>query len=154
MSQDTLDTLIQSTVEGLGYELWGYDYRPHSENGLLCIYIESEKGITVDDCVAVSHQISAVFDVEDPIPSAYTLEISSPGMDRLLFTGKQYKAYIGKTVKIRTRIPLENNRRNFKGTIEELTEQEVTLKVDNEYYDIPFDAIDSARLQSGTKQGR
>ncbi len=150
MSQETLDTLIQATVEGLGYELWGYDFRPHSDDGLLRIYIESDNGITVEDCATVSQQISAVFDVEDPIPTAYTLEISSPGVDRMLFYPKQYPAYVGKTVKIKTRIPL-NNRRNFKGSIEELTDLEVTLKIDNEYYDIPFDAIEHSRLKSGPK---
>jgi len=150
MSQETLDTLIQTTVEGLGYELWGYDFRPHSDDGLLRIYIESDNGITVEDCATVSHQISAVFDVEDPIPSAYTLEISSPGVDRMLFSPQQYQAYIGKTVKIKTRIPL-NSRRNFKGSIEELTDLEVTLKIDNEYYDIPFDAIEHSRLKIGPK---
>ncbi len=149
MSQQTLENLIQSTVEGLGYQLWGYDYRPHSDNGLLRIYIESADGITVEDCATVSHQMSAVFDVEDPISTAYTLEISSPGMDRMLFYPKQYPAYIGKTVKIKTRIPL-NNRRNFKGTIEELTDLDVTLKIDNEFYDIPFDAIEHSRLKSGS----
>ncbi|MEE9304054.1 MAG: ribosome maturation factor RimP [Thiotrichaceae bacterium] len=150
MSQETLENLIQTTVEGLGYELWGYDYRPHSDNGLLRIYIESADGISVDDCATVSHQISAVFDVEDPISSAYTLEISSPGVDRMLFFPKQYQAYIGKTVKIKTRIPL-NSRRNFKGTIEELSDLEVTLKIDNEHYDIPFDTIEHSRLKSGPK---
>ena len=147
MTQNTLDTLIRATVEGLGYELWGYDYRPHTDNGLLRIYIESDNGITVDDCAIVSHQVSAVFDVEDPIPSAYTLEISSPGVDRMLFSPEQYQAYQGKTIKIKTRIPL-NNRRNFKGTIEKITDQTVTLKIDHENYEIPFDAIEHSRLKS------
>ena len=151
MSQEVLEKLIRSTVEGLGYELWGIDYRPHSDNGMLRIYIESgtesDEGITVDDCAAVSNQISAVFDVEDPIPSAYTLEISSPGVDRMLFYGEQYAPYIGKTVKLKTRIPLDG-RRNFKGTVDQTTEQAVTLKIDTELFEIPFDAIERSRLRS------
>lgn len=146
MAQEQLENMIRSTVEGLGYELWGFDYRPHSDNGLLRIFIDSGQGITVDDCAAVSHQISAIFDVEDPIPSAYTLEVSSPGMDRMLFTPEQYEPYIGETVKIKTQVPL-NNRRNFKGTIERLSETEVTLKIDNEHFDVPFDAIERSRLK-------
>ncbi len=147
MTQDILDNLIRSTVEGLGYELWGYDYRPHSENGFLRIYIESENGITVDDCATVSNQISAVFDVEDPIPTAYTLEISSPGIDRMLFTPEQYTAYIGHTVKIKTRIPL-NNRRNYKGILQATTAETVTLDIDHEIFEIPFDTIEHSRLKS------
>ncbi len=147
MAQKTLEKLIRSTVEGLGYELWGIDYRPHSDNGILRIYIESENGITVEDCAAVSLQISAVFDVEDPIPSAYTLEVSSPGVDRMLFYAEQYTAYIGKTVKLKTRIPLDG-RRNFKGAVEKVTEQDVTLKIDNECYEVPFDAIERSRLRN------
>ncbi len=146
MTQETLDPLIRSTVEGLGYMLWGYDYRPHSDSGLLRIYIDSEKGITVEDCATVSRQISAVFDVEDPIASAYTLEVSSPGIDRMLFSAEQYTPYTGETIKIKTRSPL-NNRRNFKGSLEQATEQTVTLKIDNEYFEIPFDTIEQARLK-------
>ena len=153
MLQEKLEKLIRSTVEGLGYQLWGYEYRPNLDNGMLRIYIDSEKGIIVDDCAAVSEQISAVFDVEEPITSAYTLEVSSPGIDRALFSAKQYKAYIGKTVKIRTRIPLDG-RRNYKGSIKSLTETEVTLKIDNEYFDIPFDAIDQARLKIANSIGK
>lgn len=146
MAHDLLDNLIESTVTGLGYELWGYDYRPHSDNAFLRIYIDSEDGITVDDCATVSNQISAVFDVEDPIPTAYTLEISSPGIDRMLFTPEQYQPYIGCTVKIKTRIAL-NNRRNYKGKLETVTDDTVTLHIDNETFEIPFDAIEQARLK-------
>lgn len=153
MSQETLEKLIQSTVEGLGYQLWGYEYRPHSENGLLRIYIDSENGIIIEDCAAVSEQISAVFDVEDPIPAAYTLEVSSPGIDRSLFHAEQYKSYVGEMVKIKTRIAI-NGRRNYKGNITDLTDTEVTLKIDNEYYAIPFDAIDHSRLKIAGSIGK
>jgi len=153
MSQETLEKLIQSTVEGLGYQLWGYEYRSHSNNGLLRIYIDSAKGIIVDDCAVVSEQISALFDVEDPISEAYTLEVSSPGIDRSLFNAKQYKPYLGEMVKIKTRIALDG-RRNYKGKITDLTDTEVTLKIDNEYYAIPFDAIDHSRLKIAGSIGK
>lgn len=153
MSQETLEKLIQTTVEGLGYQLWGYEYRPNSNNGLLRIYIDAEKGIVIDDCVLVSEQISALFDVEDPIPAAYTLEVSSPGIDRSLFTAEQYKPYIGEVVKIRTRIAL-NGRRNYKGKITDLTDTEVTLKIDKEYFAIPFDVIDRSRLKIADSIGK
>jgi len=147
MAQDTLNEIIVSTVEGLGYELWGVDFRPHADNGMLRIYIDSENGILVEDCAKVSRQLSSVFDVEDPIPGAYTLEVSSPGLDRMLYTPQQYEGYMGWVVKIKTRIPLDG-RRNFKGTIDALNETGVILKIDGELYEVPFDSIERSRLKS------
>ena len=147
MAQDTLNEIIVSTVEGLGYELWGVDFRPHADNGMLRIYIDSENGILVEDCAKVSRQLSSVFDVEDPIPGAYTLEVSSPGLDRMLYTPQQYEGYMGWVVKIKTRIPL-GGRRNFKGTIDALNETGVILKIDGELYEVPFDSIERSRLKS------
>ena len=75
-----LRTLIEPIVEGLGYGCWGIEYHPHPRHGLLRVYIDSANGILVDDCSKVSHQISGVLDVEDPIQGNYQLEVSSPGM--------------------------------------------------------------------------
>ena len=143
--QDKLNEIVKNTVEGLGFELWGYEYRPHTESALLRIFIEKEQGITVDDCAQVSRQIGAVLDVENIIPVAYILEVSSPGLDRVLFTPEQYLNYIGDTIKIRTRTPI-NERRNFKGSLERVTNDSATLKVDNQEFEIPFETIDRARL--------
>jgi len=129
----------------LGYQLWGYEYRPHSESALLRIFIEKENGISIDDCASVSRQIGAVLDVENIIPVAYILEVSSPGMDRVLFTPEQYQDYLGETVKIRTRTPIEE-RGNFKGSLLETNDSIVTIKVDNQEFEIPFESIDRARL--------
>lgn len=143
--QNRLNDIINNTVEGLGFELWGYEYRPHSESALLRIFIEKETGISVDDCALVSRQIGAVLDVENIIPVAYILEVSSPGMDRVLFTPEQYKNYIGDTIKVRTRTPIEE-RRNFKGQLKEINQNSITLEVDNQEFEIPFETIDRARL--------
>ena len=143
--QQELDTLIRSTTKGLGYELWGYEYRPQNESALLRIFIESDKGITVDDCSIVSRQIGAALDVEDLIPVAYILEVSSPGIDRVLFDPDQYQRYMNEQVKIRTRFPVDG-RRNFKGEIVAVTEEGVTVEIDNLDYDIPFDVVDRARV--------
>ena len=143
--QSALDTLVKKTVVGLGYQLWGYEYRPHSESALLRIFIEKENGISVDDCAKVSRQMGAVLDVENLIPVAYILEVSSPGMDRVLFTAEQYQDYIGDTIKIRTRTQIED-RRNFKGALIKASDSIVILKVDNQEFEIPFDSIDRARL--------
>ena len=143
--QTALDNLVKNTVKGLGYQLWGYEYRPHSESALLRIFIEKENGISIDDCASVSRQIGAVLDVENIIPVAYILEVSSPGMDRVLFTPEQYQDYLGETVKIRTRTTIEE-RRNFKGSLLEINDSIVTIKVDNQEFEIPFESIDRARL--------
>ncbi|WP_022952816.1 ribosome maturation factor RimP [Leucothrix mucor] len=143
--QEQLDQLIRSVVTGLGFQVWGYEYRPQSESALLRIFIENEGGVSIDNCTQVSRQIGAALDVDDLIPVAYILEVSSPGIDRVLFSPEQYNAYIGETVKIRTRTPVES-RRNFRGTLESVSDTHVTISVDNEQFEIPFDVVDRARL--------
>ena len=143
--QQELDTLIRTTVNGLGYEMWGYEYRPQTESALLRIFIESEKGISLDDCSTVSRQLGAALDVDDLIPVAYILEVSSPGIDRVLFDADQYERYINENVKIRTRIPVDG-RRNFKGKIVAVTEDQVTVEIDNLDYEVPFEVVDRARV--------
>ena len=148
--QNRLDEIVKNTVEGLGFELWGYEYRPHSESALLRIFIEKTSanknvGIAVEDCAQVSRQIGAVLDVENIIPVAYILEVSSPGMDRVLFKAEQYQDYIGDSLKIRTRTRIDD-RRNFKGSLVSASESVVTIKVDNQEFEIPYDSIDRARL--------
>lgn len=143
--QNALDTLIKNTVEGLGYQLWGHEYRPYGESALLRIFIEKDDGISVEDCATVSRQLGAALDVENLIPVAYILEVSSPGMDRVLFTPDQYQPYLGNRVKIRTRTPIEE-RRNFNGLIKQVNEHEVTVEIDKQDFEIPFEMIDRARL--------
>ena len=142
---EQLDQLINAVVTGLGFDVWGYEYRPHSESALLRIFIEKEGGISIDNCTQVSRQIGAALDVDDLIPVAYILEVSSPGIDRVLFTPEQYQGYISEQVKVRTRTPIES-RRNFRGAIESVTDTHVSVSVDNEIFEIPFDVIDRARL--------
>lgn len=148
--QQELDNLIRSTVIGLGYEVWGYEYRPQTESALLRIFIESPKGISVEDCSIVSRQIGAVLDVDDLIPVAYILEVSSPGIDRVLFDPDQYERYIDEQVKVRTRFPIDG-RRNFKGKMVAVTEEGVIVEVDNLDYEIPFEVVDRARVLMDTR---
>jgi len=143
--QEQLDKLINSVVTGLDFQLWGYEYRPHSESALLRIFIENEGGVSIEHCTKVSRQIGAALDVDDIIPVAYILEVSSPGIDRVLFTPEQYANYVGDAVKVRTRSPIEG-RRNFKGVIEAVSDTGVSVKVDNETFVIPFNVVDRARL--------
>ena len=143
--QERLNALIHTTVTGLGYEVWGYEYRPYAESALLRIFIDSPNGITVDDCGKVSNQIGAALDVEDLIPVAYVLEVSSPGVDRVLFTPEQYQRYIGEKLKVRTQLPVQA-RRNFVGILRETTVETITLELEDGSCEIPYAVIDRGRL--------
>jgi ribosome maturation factor RimP len=143
--QERLDTLIHTTVTGLGYDLWGYEYRPQTESALLRIFIDAEPGITVEDCGRVSNQLSASLDVEDLIPVAYILEVSSPGIDRVLFIPAHYALYIGKQIKVRTRLPVEK-RRNFVGKLQDANDTHIFMEVEGTVFEIPYDVIDRGRV--------
>ena len=155
--QEQLTTLIDTTVTGLGYVLWGHEYRAYGESALLRVFIDAEAGITVDDCGKVSQQLGAALDVDDLIPVAYMLEVSSPGVDRVLFLPEHYQRYVGEIVKIRTHIPVDG-RRNFLGVLQSADDLLASVKVDAELFEIPYDAIDRGRLRfdakAATKKGK
>lgn len=143
--QTQLVELVEPAVLALGYELWGIEYLPQRNHALLRIFIDSPNGITVDDCALVSRQVGAVMDVEDPIKLEYTLEVSSPGLDRPLFKLDQFARYIGEKIVIRLRVPFER-RRNFSGTLVGIEGEDVVVHVDNHEYLLPFETIDKANV--------
>lgn len=140
-----LQELVAPAVTALGFELWGVEYITRGREVLLRIYIDHEEGIDVDDCAAVSRQVSALLDVEDPIQSEYILEVSSPGMDRPLFTLDQFTRYRGEQVKLKLRTPYEG-RRNFSGRLSGVEGDEVVLVVGEEEYLLPIELIDKAHV--------
>ncbi|MBS9777794.1 MAG: ribosome maturation factor RimP [Gammaproteobacteria bacterium] len=143
---EQLTELLTPSVEALGYELVGVEYHPNSVNALVRIYIDKEGGVNLEDCVAVNEQVSGVLDVEDPITSKYTLEISSPGLDRPLFNLKDFERFIGSQVKIRVSRPVERQR-NFKGEILAVEENIITVSDKNgNNFELDFNFIDVARL--------
>jgi ribosome maturation factor RimP len=138
--------LIAPTVEALGLELWGIELQQQGKYSLLRVYIENrENGVSIEDCEKVSRQVSALLDVEDPISGEYTLEVSSPGMDRPLFTAEQFGLYVGETVNIRLRTAMQG-RRKFKGVIERVNEGVVDLLVDGESVAIQLTDLDKANI--------
>lgn len=138
--------LIRPTIEALGLELWGVEHLIQGKYSVLRVYIDkSDDGVTIDDCEKVSRQVSGIFDVEDPIPGEYTLEVSSPGMERPLFTIEQFVSYVGSEVAVRLRSPLAG-RRKFKGAIARVDADSVTLLVDGQEYTLPALSIDKANL--------
>lgn len=141
----TVEQLIEPVIAALGYEFVGVEYSPQGRQSLLRIYIDNPDGITVDDCERVSRQVSAVLDVEDPIQGQYRLEVSSPGLDRPLFTLEQFSRFVGKTVKLRLVAPKEG-RRNFSGTLKQVDNESVMIEQDGEDLALPFGQIDKAHL--------
>lgn len=146
VKEQQLQDMLKPTVEALGFELWGIEYLSQGRHSVLCIYIESENGINVDDCAQVSHQVGSLLDVEDTIAGEYTLEVSSPGMDRLLFKLDQYPAYIGEGIELRLRSPIEG-RRKFKGVLKGIEGEDVVVQVDSHEYLLPHNVVEKARIQ-------
>ncbi len=144
---DRLTELVASAVEPLGYELLGVEYLAQGHHSLLRIYIDSPDGITLDDCERASRQVSAVLDVDDPLKGQYTLEMSSPGLDRPLFTAEHFTQFIGHEVKLRLHSPLEGQRR-FKALIKGVEGDVIhlTSSETDEDWQISLDNIEKANL--------
>ena len=142
---EQLQAMLAPVVESLGYECWGVEFISQGRHSLLRVYIDHANGILVDDCEAVSRQVSAVLDVEDPISSEYTLEVSSPGMDRPLFTLEQFAKHVGEQVKIKLRSPFDG-RRNFQGLLRGVEDQDVVVLVGDHEFLLPIDLIDKANI--------
>ncbi|WP_100657028.1 ribosome maturation factor RimP [Alteromonas flava] len=140
-----LTEMLNSPVEALGYELVGIEFVRAGKHSILRVFIDHENGISVDDCADVSHQVSAVLDVEDPISTEYNLEVSSPGMDRPLFKEQHYQAVVGEMVSVRLAMPM-NNRRNFKGTLLAAENGVVSVEVDGQKFDLAFANIEKGNL--------
>jgi ribosome maturation factor RimP len=138
-------TMIGRIVEGLGYECVGIEYHPHPRHGLLRVYIDSVNGVLVDDCSKVSHQISGILEVEDPIQGDYQLEVSSPGMDRPFFYIHQFEKFIGSTVLVNLYHTI-TGRKKITGVIEKVVDDVITLREAGQVFEVPFDAISKAHL--------
>lgn len=143
--EQQLQAMLAPTISGLGYEFWGLEYLTHGRQAVLRVFIDSPNGIGVEDCATVSRQVSAVLDVEDPIPVEYTLEVSSPGMDRPLFTLDQYARHVGDLIKLRLRAPFEG-RRNFSGQLVSIEGDEIVIVVDEHEFLLPIELIDKANI--------
>jgi ribosome maturation factor RimP len=142
---DQIEQLIEAPIETLGYELVGVEYIKNGGNTILRIYIDSEQGISIEDCERVSHQVSGILEVEEPITSAFSLEVSSPGFDRPLFKERDFIRFAGSEVKITMKLPVQG-RRNFKGSLQGVSDGSVLVEVDGEVYDLPLTKLSKARL--------
>jgi ribosome maturation factor RimP len=142
-----LSEMLEPAITALGYTLWGIEYVPQGKHSLLRVYLDKEGGIDIEDCAQASRQISSILDVEDPISGEYTLEVSSPGIDRVLFNLDQFREYLGWYVQLRLTENFEN-RRKFAGQLKAIVDDEIVLIIGDEEYTIPYELIEKANLES------
>jgi len=145
MTGDELAKLLEPTVARLGYELADLEVRLGGKGGLVRVFIDKPEGIDLEDCEKVSLAVSALLDVEDPVPGNYSLEVSSPGLDRKLTKVEHFQRFEGETVKVQMRFPIEGRRR-FRGTLVSSNDENIVVEVDGESHSLPLKTIDTARL--------
>ena len=145
MLRDQLRELLAPVVAGLGYQLWELEYQPRSGGGLLRVYIDAPNGISLDDCERASRSVSETLDTADPIPGHYTLEVSSPGLDRVLRTREHFERFAGERVKLEMMQPIEGRKR-FAGRLLGVGERDITLELESGRISLPIDDIHRARL--------
>ena len=143
--EQNLQEMLQGAVEDLGCELWGIECQRAGRFMTVRLFIDKEGGVTVDDCADVSRQVSAILDVEDPIADKYNLEVSSPGLDRPLFTLPQFERYIGQDIAVHLRIPVIE-RRKWQGKLERIENDMVILIVDGQEQVLVFGNIQKANV--------
>lgn len=147
--RDKLLGLLEPLVEQLGYELVDIEWASAPRSGLLRIYLDLPAGreghIGIEDCETVSREVSALLDVEDPLPGAYTLEVSSPGFDRVLRKPAHFRRFVGERVWLELQLP-RDGRRRFTGTLVRATDTGVELEVDGQSVLVAFTDIGKARL--------
>ncbi|PCJ15967.1 MAG: ribosome maturation factor RimP [Gammaproteobacteria bacterium] len=144
---EAVRNLISSEVVDLGYDLWGVEYVAQGKNSILRIYIDSDNGITVDDCARVSHQVSGILDVEDIIAGEYNLEVSSPGLERPLFSLEQFEIFSGHKVGLRLSTAIDG-RKTFSGKIVGVVDEEILIEVEGQTHKLPYSYIAKANLSA------
>jgi ribosome maturation factor RimP len=146
MTNEELNELLAPLIADLGLELVGIEFRSHAGGAMLRVYIdEPERGVTIDDCERASREISALLDVNDPISSRYTLEVSSPGLERPLFTLEHFTRFLGEQVKVGVNLPLDGRRR-FQGRIASVDGDRITIDQDGTPVEIAHANIAKANL--------
>ena len=142
---EQLKELLAPVVEDLGYTLWGVQYL-QGRGAVLRLFIDHDDGINVDDCALVSHEVSGVLDVEDPIPGDYNLEVSSPGLDRPLFELSHSERYQGESVQLTLLAPVAGKRK-MTATLVAVDGDTLVMELDGESLRVPYSQVDRARLQ-------
>ena len=140
-----IEALLAPVVALEGCEIWGIEYRAQGRHSKLSIYIDAEDGISVDDCERVSRRVSDVLDVEEVLQGAYTLEVSSPGMDRILFRPEHYLRCAGEEIDVRLNYPIDGTKR-IKGVLMGLEGDDVVVRLGEDEYLLPLENVQRARV--------
>jgi len=148
VTSDELTELLEPGIARLGYELSDLELKIGGKHGILRVFIDKPEGIGLEDCEKVSLAVSALLDVEDPLPVHYDLEVSSPGLDRKLTKIEHFQRFEGETVKVQMRFPIEGRRR-FRGTLVSTDDENIVVEVDGVSHTLPVATIDTARLVPG-----
>ncbi|MDH3351817.1 MAG: ribosome maturation factor RimP [Gammaproteobacteria bacterium] len=145
MTGDELRKLLQPGIERMGYELSDLEVKLGGGSGFVRVFIDHPDGISLEDCEKVSLAVSALLDVEDPLPGHYNLEVSSPGLDRKLTKVEHFQRFTGETVKVQMRFPMAGRKR-FRGTLVSANDENIVVEVDGKAHSLPLATIDTARL--------
>ena len=140
-----LVNLLEPTIEQLGYELSDLELKLGGRDVVVRVFIDKPDGVDLSDCEMVSRQLSAVLDVEDALPGHYTLEVSSPGLDRKLTKPAHFQRFTGETVRVKLRFPVDG-RRNFRGALRAADDEKIEVEIDGESHSLQIATIESARL--------
>jgi ribosome maturation factor RimP len=153
--RDALMRLLEPPVEALGFELVDVEFAQAGRGGVLRIFIDRtgaagaagrDSGVTVDDCAAVSHAVSEALEAVDPIKGNYTLEVSSPGFDRVLRKRAHFERFLGERIFAELKLPIEGRRR-FVGKLKSIEGDSIVVEVDGRAHDLPLERIQKARLR-------
>ena len=147
--RDALMRLLEPPIEALGFELLDIEFAQAGRGGVLRIYIDrgdKDARITVEDCATVSHAVSQLLEIEDPIKGHYTLEVSSPGFDRILRKRAHFERFVGERIFAELKLPIEGRRR-FVGTLKSVEGDSIVVVVDGHAHDLPLERIQKARLR-------
>jgi len=140
-----IERSLKETVERLGCEIWGVEFFTAGKRSKLRLYIDKPEGVTVNDCETVSHEVGDVLDVERLFGGSYTPEVSSPGLDRILFKTEQFEANIGATVDVRLNFPFEGRKR-FVGLLADVEDAQALVRLEDTEYVLPLENVQRARL--------
>ena len=140
-----LKQIIEPLTQSLGLKLWGLDLPAAPKGGVLRVYIEGEQGVTVEQCADLSRHLSVVLDVEDIFPGSYTLEVSSPGIERPFFRFEQLFSYVDKKIAIKLKNDIQG-RKNWKGILKSAKDNEITLEIEGQQLIFSWDNIIKAHL--------
>lgn len=143
--EQQLEALITPAVESQGCTVWGVEYLAQGRHSKLRIYIDKAEGVAVEDCERVSREVSDLLDLEDTLPESYTLEVSSPGMDRTLFKAEQYAGAVGERVDVRLSFPFEGRKR-FVGLLAGVEDDCAVVRIDEEEYLLPLESVQKAQV--------